>query len=90
MAPNSAIYPLAVDFNPSKIVLFQLVMKGIRIQGSVVVSTTEMRKMLKFCALHNITPQIEKFPLNETGMTDAMARLVKGDVRYRAVLVAQN
>ncbi|KAM0511450.1 hypothetical protein ACHAPE_009889 [Trichoderma viride] len=90
MAPNSAIYPLAVDFNPSKIVLFQLVMKGIKIQGSVVVSTTEMRKMLKFCALHKITPQIEKFPLNETGMTDAMARLVKGDVRYRAVLVAQN
>lgn len=90
MAPNSAIYPLAVDFNPSKIVLFQLVMKGIKIQGSVVVSTTEMRKMLKFCALHKIAPQIEKFPLSETGMTDAMARLIEGNVRYRAVLVAQN
>lgn len=90
MAPNSAIYPLAVDFNPSKIVLFNLVLKGIRIQGSVVVSTTEMRKMLKFCALHKIAPQIEKFPLSEAGMTDAMARLVEGNVRYRAVLVAQN
>lgn len=90
MAPNSAIYPLAVDFTPSKLVLFNLVLKGIRIQGSVVVSTTEMRKMLKFCALHKITPQIEKFPLNEAGMTDAMARLVEGNVRYRAVLVAQN
>lgn len=90
MAPNSAIYPLTVDFNPSKITMFSVALKGIRIQGSVVVSTSEMRKMLKFCALHKITPQIEKFPLNESGMTDAMRRLVKGNVRYRAVLVAQN
>ncbi|KAL6693137.1 GroES-like protein [Trichoderma pleuroticola] len=90
MAPNSSIYPLTVDFNPSKITMFFVALKGIRIQGSVVVSTTEMRKMLKFCALHKITPQIEKFPLNETGMSDAMRRLTEGNVRYRAVLVAQN
>ncbi|KAM0257106.1 hypothetical protein ACHAQJ_004570 [Trichoderma viride] len=90
MAPNSSIYPLTVDFTPSKITMISLAIKGIRIQGSLVVSTSEMRKMLNFCALHKITPQIEKFPLNETGMADAMQRLIKGNVRYRAVLVAQN
>ncbi|KAL7781847.1 GroES-like protein [Trichoderma ceciliae] len=89
MAPNSAIYPLTVDLTPSKITMFSVALKGIRIQGSVVVSTSEMRKMLKFCALHKITPQIEKFPLNEAGIVDAMHRLTQGTVRYRAVLVAQ-
>lgn len=90
MAPNGTIYPLTVDFTPSKLVMFHVAAKGIRIQGSVVISTSEMRKMLQFCARHKITPQIEKFPLNETGMSDAMRRLTDGKVRYRAVLVAQN
>lgn len=90
MASNGAIYPLSVDFNPSELVMFQLALKGLRIQGSIVVSSTEMRKMLKFCALHNITPQIEQFPLNEQGIVDAFQVLSDGKARYRAVLVAQS
>lgn len=89
MATNGTIYPLSVDLSPSELVMFQLAMKGLRIQGSVVVSSTEMRKMLKFCAMHKIGAQIEKFPLNAQGVVDAMEVLSNGNVRYRAVLVAQ-
>ncbi|KAK5991733.1 NADP-dependent alcohol dehydrogenase C 2 [Cladobotryum mycophilum] len=89
MAANGAIYPLSVDFSPSEVVMFHLGLKGVRIQASAVVSSTEMRKMLQFCALHSIVPQIQKFPLSSQGIVDAMQVLTDGKVRYRAVLVAQ-
>jgi D-arabinose 1-dehydrogenase-like Zn-dependent alcohol dehydrogenase len=44
--------------------------------------------MLSFAAKHGIRPMIEKFPMTQAGVTQAMARLKDGKVRYRAVLEA--
>ncbi|KAK9365298.1 GroES-like protein [Lipomyces kononenkoae] len=89
MAANGTIYPLTVDSSPSSIVLLRLIRKGAAIRGSNVASTKGIRKLLQFCARHDITPQIEQYPLNEDGIQTAMQALREGKVRYRAVLVAQ-
>lgn len=46
-----------------------------------------IQAMLNFAAKHNVRPQIEKFPLNKGGITDAMQKLRDGKMRYRGVLV---
>jgi D-arabinose 1-dehydrogenase-like Zn-dependent alcohol dehydrogenase len=39
-------------------------------------------------ALHKIEPIIEKFPMNEKGIEEALDKLANGSMRYRGVLVA--
>lgn len=43
--------------------------------------------MLEFAAAHGIKPQIEKFPLPQKGITEAMEHLKAGKMRYRGVVV---
>ncbi|KAI7348205.1 hypothetical protein KC336_g22710, partial [Hortaea werneckii] len=62
---------------------------GIRVQFSVVASRYIHQRMLDFAALHNIKPIIEKFPMNEKGIKEAMDKLENGGMRYRAVLIPQ-
>lgn len=45
--------------------------------------------MLRFAALHGITPVIQEFPLTLEGIEEAIDKLEKGKIRYRGVLVAQ-
>lgn len=45
--------------------------------------------MLDFAAQHKIVPIIEKFPMNEEAINEAMDKLHDGNVRYRGVFVAQ-
>jgi D-arabinose 1-dehydrogenase-like Zn-dependent alcohol dehydrogenase len=47
-------------------------------------------KMLQFAAFHGIKPIIQTFPLNVEGIEEAMHKLEKGQLRYRAVLIAQD
>ena len=42
--------------------------------------------MLDFAARHQITPQVERFPLSQ--VNDALAHLHEGKARYRIVLKA--
>jgi D-arabinose 1-dehydrogenase-like Zn-dependent alcohol dehydrogenase len=88
MAVHGTIYPLTVDSSPSSIVLLKFIRKGAAIRGSNVASTKGIRKLLQFCARHDIVPQIEEYPLNGDGIQTAMQALRDGNVRYRAVLVA--
>ena len=44
--------------------------------------------MLNFAALHGIMPVIQEFPLTLEGIEEAIGKLEKGRIRYRAVLVA--
>ena len=40
--------------------------------------------MVEFCARHGIRPQVEHLPISQ--INDAIARLRRGDVRYRFVM----
>lgn len=66
-----------------------MVIWGLRIQGSVVASRYIHNRMLEFAAEHNIKPIIEKFPMTEKGVEEALDKLSNGSVRYRGVLIPE-
>ncbi|KAG1895332.1 chaperonin 10-like protein [Suillus fuscotomentosus] len=90
LAPHAKIYPLTVSADALSLPYMQLVVNGITLQGSICPSRGTHIKMLRFAALHHIKPIIEEFPLTEAGIEEAIQKLENGEVRYRAVLVAQN
>lgn len=65
-----------------------LILKGLRIQGSIVAPRYVHNRMLEFAALHQIKPMVEKFPMDVDGITKAFKKLADGKMRYRGVLVA--
>lgn len=87
MAPRSSIYPLSVSDGNLEIPYMPLLLQGIKVQGSLVASRIQHRKMLDFAALHGIKPITEKFPMTEEGIVQAIHKLENGDVYYRAVLI---
>ncbi len=87
MAPRSSIYPLSVSFGNLEIPYMALILQGISVQGSLVAPRFQHRQMLEFAALHQIKPIVEKFPMTEEGIKQAMDKLDRGEVYYRAVLV---
>ena len=87
MAPRSAIYPLSVSFENLVIPYMALIMQGISVQGSLVAPRNQHRQMLEFAALHQIKPIVEEFPMTEEGIKQAMDKLDRNEVYYRAVLV---
>lgn len=89
MAANSKIFPLTVSQGNFEIPHMPMILKGITVQGSVVAARAVHRHMLAFAALHEIKPIIMEFPLNESGIEDAMATLRDGKMRYRGVLKPQ-
>lgn len=46
--------------------------------------------MLEFSALHGVKPIIEKFPMTEKGIQEALDKLNDGSMRYRGVLVPED
>lgn len=89
MAPNSKIFPLTVAQGNFEIPHMPMILKGIQVQGSVVAARAVHRHMLAFAALHEIKPILMEFPLNESGIEEAMATLRDGKMRYRGVLKPQ-
>ncbi|KAG1805977.1 chaperonin 10-like protein [Suillus subaureus] len=89
LAPRAKIYPLTVSTDSITLPYMQFVVNGITLQGSICPSRGTHVKMLKFAALHSIKPIVEEFPLTKAGIEKAMGKLENGDVRYRAVLVAE-
>lgn len=87
MAPRSAIYPLSVNQGKLEIPYMGLILQGIAVQGSLVAPRILHRQMLEFAALHGIKPIVERFPMTEEGIKEAMEKLEKGEVYYRAVLI---
>jgi D-arabinose 1-dehydrogenase-like Zn-dependent alcohol dehydrogenase len=87
MSMRSSIYPLSVSEGDLSLPYMPILIKGINIQGSLVANKGQHRQMLDFAALHNIRPMIEKFPMSEEGLKNAMDKLEKGDIYYRAVLL---
>jgi D-arabinose 1-dehydrogenase-like Zn-dependent alcohol dehydrogenase len=89
MASKSTIYPLSVASSNLQIPYMPLILQGIAIQGSLVATRAVHRAMLRFAALHNVQPIIERFPMSEAGIKEAMDKLEEGRVFYRAVLIPQ-
>ncbi|KAH8427156.1 NAD(P)-dependent alcohol dehydrogenase [Aspergillus melleus] len=87
MAPQSTVYPLSVTQGNFEVPYIALILKGIAVKGSLVASRNQHRKMLEFAALHQVKPIVEKFPMTEEGINQAMGKLARGEVYYRAVLV---
>lgn len=89
MAPRGTIYPITVSDEDLKMPYSPILFKELRIQGSLVAPRQVHREMIEFAALHGIRPIVETFPLNVEGITEAMDKLDRGQMRYRAVLVAE-
>lgn len=69
---------------PIPVPYFALVSNQSGICGSAGGSLHVTRTMLEFAAQHNITPQIEVFPVDR--INDAIQKVNDGSIRYRAVL----
>jgi D-arabinose 1-dehydrogenase-like Zn-dependent alcohol dehydrogenase len=87
MSPGSKIYPLTISPEKLPVSPLDLIVHGITVAGSALASTGSTRAMLKFAAKKGIKPQIEKFPMTQKGVVDAMQKLRDGKMRYRGVLV---
>ena len=87
LAPQSAIYPLTVSNDTLGIPNLSLNRQGISVQGSLVAPRHVHRKMLEFAAQNQIKPVVETFPMTEQGIKQAMDKLERGEVTYRAVLL---
>lgn len=89
MAPGGTIYLLGVSSDKLEIPYMPILLKGLRIQGVLIASRHVHNKMLQFAAFHDIKPIIQTFPMSVEGIEEAFGKLGKGQVRYRAVLVAK-
>ncbi|KAI1635177.1 GroES-like protein [Biscogniauxia mediterranea] len=88
MAPGSSIHPLSASEGNFEIPYMPLILQGIGVQGSLVAPRNLHRQMLDFAALHGIKPVTEIFPMTEQGIKEAMDKLERGDIHFRAVLKA--
>ncbi|KAI0478263.1 GroES-like protein [Xylaria cf. heliscus] len=86
MAPGATICPLSLANGNFEIPYMGLLMNGIRVQGTIVASRLAHERMLEFAALHHIKPVVQFFDMTEEGILDAMEKLDKGNVHFRAVL----
>ncbi|KAL4926658.1 NAD(P)-dependent alcohol dehydrogenase [Aspergillus undulatus] len=89
LAPRAQIYPLTVSPGNFEIPYLSLILSGIKVVGSLVPPRAIHRQMLEFTALHRIEPIVERFPMTEEGIVEAMDRLDRGEVNYRAVLIPE-
>lgn len=89
MAPEATIHPLSVDDGDFSIPYMGLLQSGLRVQGSLVASRYVHQRMLEFAAHHKIEPIIQKFPMTVEGITEALDKLSKGEMRYRGVLIPE-
>jgi D-arabinose 1-dehydrogenase-like Zn-dependent alcohol dehydrogenase len=87
--PQSIIIPLTVHFGNFSVPQFPLLAAGIRVQGTVITSRSEMNNMLALTARTDVRPRIMSFPLNKNGNEDSIKILSERKMRYRGVLVAE-
>ena len=66
---------------PHAISAFALILGRRSLSGSIIGSIAETQEMLDFCALHNITSEVEVIPIQK--VNEAYDRMARGDVKYR-------
>lgn len=88
MAPSGTIYPLTVSEGNLDIPIMQLLLSGLRVQGSLVADRKTHMEMLAFSAAHGIKPIIQEFGMDVQGIENAFKTLDEGKMKYRGVMVA--
>jgi len=84
LAPKGRLVMLGAALEPMQVPAFSLIGGQKSVSGSQVGSPAMIATMLDFCARHNITPQVEYFPMSK--VNEALAHLESGKARYRIVL----
>ncbi|KIW26622.1 uncharacterized protein PV07_06441 [Cladophialophora immunda] len=86
LAPFAKIFPLTISMDNIPVPVLPFIIYGYSIIGSGGAHPQSVQAMLRFAAEHSVKPVIEKFPMTQKGVTDAMTKLDEGSVRYRGVL----
>lgn len=84
LAPNGRLHFVGAVLETIPVKAFGLISGSKSISGSPLGSPAMIMDMLDFCALHQIAPQTEHFPM--TAINDALAHMREGNARYRIVL----
>ncbi|OAG43327.1 hypothetical protein AYO21_02264 [Fonsecaea monophora] len=80
LAPYAKIFPLTISMDNIPVPALPFVMYGYSIIGSGGAHSQSVKAMLRFAAEYSIKPVIEKFPLTQSGVTDAMKKLDEGSL----------
>jgi D-arabinose 1-dehydrogenase-like Zn-dependent alcohol dehydrogenase len=86
LAPFAKVFPLTISMDDFAVPVLPLIIYGYNIIGSGGAHPASVKAMLRFCAEHDVKPVIEKFPMTQKGVTEAMKKLADGKMRYRGVL----
>lgn len=86
LALNGVLVNLGVPKTPITVDPFSLFFNRRSIAGTLVGGIAETQEMLKFCAAHGITAEVEVVGADE--IDHCFDRLARGDVRYRFVIDA--
>jgi D-arabinose 1-dehydrogenase-like Zn-dependent alcohol dehydrogenase len=86
MASFGTIYPVTVEFGNISFPALPALLKSLAFRPCTNGSHLMVLQMLEFAVRHGIKAKIEKFPLNEDGLMAAQERLLKGGVKYKAVM----
>ncbi len=84
LAPKGRLHTVGVVPSPIPVPAFALISGQKSVSGSPLGSPATIRKMLEFCARHQIAPITEHFPMSR--VNEAMKHLESGKARYRVVL----
>jgi uncharacterized zinc-type alcohol dehydrogenase-like protein len=84
LAPLGTLHLLGAVLEPIPLQAFDLIITRRTVTGSPTSSPATLRRMVEFCARHNIQPMVEHLPMAE--INGAIERLRQGDVRFRFVL----
>ncbi len=88
LRPNGTLWFVGIPPSPVSVSAFPLVSGQRAIGGSPVGSPSRLREMLDVAARHGVKATTERFPMDKAN--EAIEKVVKGKVRYRAVLANQN
>ncbi|TKA79159.1 hypothetical protein B0A49_02798 [Cryomyces minteri] len=89
LARRATIVLMTIQLKPLLVPYMAFILPGHRIIVSTEASRKNHLAMLEFADRKGAAPLIEEFPMTEAGLKLAFAKLERGEMRYRGVLVAQ-
>jgi uncharacterized zinc-type alcohol dehydrogenase-like protein len=84
LAPRGVLHFVGAVPKPISVAAFSMIAGQKSLGGSPLGSPRTTRRMIEFCARHQIAPITEMFPMSKAN--DAIAHLESGKARYRIVL----
>jgi uncharacterized zinc-type alcohol dehydrogenase-like protein len=84
LAPKGVLHFVGVVPEPVPVTPTTLIFGQKSVSGTPVGSPSNTRRMIEFCARHQIAPVIETFPMSRAN--EALEHLEAGKARYRIVL----